>query len=82
VKHAEKTAQDCEQVTVAERITVTLVPKAAASLASLRERTQLSKTDLVNRGISLYDFIDAEVAAGATVRIDRADGSGSEVRFL
>jgi len=84
--HAEKAARDCGQATtpgqVAERITVGLVPKAAASLRRLQERTSLSKTDITNRALALYDFIDAQAAAGAAVRIERPDGSTAEVMFL
>jgi Ribbon-helix-helix protein, copG family len=68
---AEKTAQD------RERITVVLLPKAAAGLAALRERTGLSKTDLVNRAISLYGLID-----GNTPLIQAPDGTGQQVMFL
>jgi hypothetical protein len=68
--------QDCE------RITVTLVPKAAAGLACLQERTRLSKTDLVNRAISLYELIDGQTAAGSAVLIRKPDGTDQQVMFL
>jgi hypothetical protein len=48
----------------AERITVALIPKASADLAALQARTSLSKTDLVNRAITLYEFVDAQLQAG------------------
>jgi hypothetical protein len=47
-----------------ERITVALIPKAVADLQHLQDRTSLSKTDLVNRAISLYEFIDGQTRAG------------------
>jgi hypothetical protein len=47
-----------------ERITVALIPKAVADLQHLQGRTGLSKTDLVNRAISLYEFIDKQTRAG------------------
>jgi hypothetical protein len=53
----------------AERITVALIPKAAAELQSLQERSGLSKTDLVNRAISLYEFINAQLHDGKEVLI-------------
>jgi hypothetical protein len=53
----------------AERITVALIPKAASDLQSLQERSGLSKTDLVNRAISLYEFIDAQLREGKEVLI-------------
>jgi hypothetical protein len=52
-----------------ERITVALIPKAAADLQSLQERSGLSKTDLANRAISLYEFIDAQLREGKEVLI-------------
>jgi len=54
---------------VAERITVALVPKVAEELQRLQNRTNLSKTDLANRAITLYAFIDAQIDAGREVLI-------------
>jgi hypothetical protein len=45
-------------------ITVTLIPKAEADLRRLQERTNLSRTDIANRAITLYEFFDAELRAG------------------
>jgi hypothetical protein len=52
-----------------ERITVALIPKAASDLQRLQERSGLSKTDLANRAISLYEFIDAQIREGKEVLI-------------
>jgi hypothetical protein len=49
---------------VGERITVALIPKAGEELQRLQEDTGLSKTDLVNRAITLYEFIDAQRRSG------------------
>ena len=38
---------------ISERITVALVPKAAEDLERTKERTHLSKTDIVNSAKSL-----------------------------
>jgi len=65
-----------------ERVTVALLPKVAADLASLQERTTLSKTDLVNRAISLYEFIDAQLADGREVLIRDIDGTVQIVKLL
>lgn len=46
-----------EKVSVSERITVALTLTAAKQLRRLQEWSGLSKTDLVNRGISLYHFV-------------------------
>jgi hypothetical protein len=40
------------------RMTVTLIPKAEKRLRHLEARTSMSRTDLVNRAITLYDFVD------------------------
>jgi len=46
------------------RITVTLIPQVHYELDQLHARTKLSKTDLANRAITLYNFFDAQVRAG------------------
>lgn len=80
--------QTAERVTddrtpTGERITVALVPKVAGELQRLQERTSLSKTDLTNRAITLYEFIEAETSAGREVLIrDPATGETQLVRFL
>jgi hypothetical protein len=61
-------------------VTVALIPEAAAGLAALQERTSLSRADIVNRAICLYDFIDAEMAAGAEI-LHRRDGAVSLVEI-
>lgn len=66
-----------------ERITVALIPQAGDDLRRLQERTSLSKTDITNRAISLYEFIDAQVRAGQEVIIrDPETGEKQIVRFL
>jgi hypothetical protein len=65
-----------------DRITVALIPKAAADLTRLQDRTALSKTDLVNRAISLYEFIDGEMADGTEVILRRADGTTQMMLLL
>ena len=41
-----------------ERITVALMPAAADHLRRLQQRTNLSKTDLANRAITSYEFLN------------------------
>jgi hypothetical protein len=67
--------------TPVSRITVALIDRAAADLQATHERTQLSKTDIVNRAISLYEYIDAELSAGADLVI-RRDGNDSIIMLL
>jgi len=64
-----------------DRITISLVAKAATDLKITHERTGLSKTDIVNRAISLYEFIDAELGAGAEL-IVRRDGKDHLIKLL
>lgn len=54
-------------------ITVVLVAKAAADLQIIQQRTYLSRTDIVNRAVSFYEFIDAELTAGAELIVRRDD---------
>ena len=63
------------------KITVSLVPGAAASLDLVRGRSGHSTTDIVNRAVSLYEFTDAEIRDGAQI-IVRKDGHDWMVRLL
>ena len=75
--------QQAPAATTTERITVALIPSASAHLAALQERTGLSKTDLANRAITLYEFTDAQMRAGRDVLIrDNGTGEIQAVRFL
>jgi len=66
-----------------DRITVALIPQAATDLQSLQDRTTLSKTDLVNRAITLYEFIDTQLKEGRDLILrDKATGETQLVRFL
>jgi hypothetical protein len=66
---------------VVDRITVALIPRAAGDLQNVQDRTGMSKTDIVNRAITLYEFIDAELAAGSELIICR-DGTNHIVKLL
>lgn len=67
----------------AERITITLIPKAGSRLQQLQERTNLSKTDLANRAITSYEFLDAQLRAGCDLIVrDNSTGASQIVRFL
>ncbi len=69
------------QANVADLITVALVEKAAADLQRTHERTRLSRTDIVNRALSLYEFIDAELGDGAEL-IVRRNGQDNLLKLL
>jgi hypothetical protein len=60
-----------------------LIPKAGDDLQRLQERTSLSKTDLVNRAITLYEFIQSQLSADRDVLIrDNKTGRTQRVRLL
>ena len=63
-----------------DRITVTLIPKATQGLRLLQERTGLSKTDLTNRAITLYEFVDDQLRSGHDI-IARNQATG-ETRLV
>jgi len=66
-----------------ERLTVSLVPKVVGNLRRLQARTNLSKTDIANRAITSYEFLDAQLQAGRDVIVrDRRTGETQLVRFL
>jgi len=52
-----------------ERISVALIPKVVDALRRLQNRTNLSKTDLVNRALTLYDFVEAQLDADRDILI-------------
>ncbi|AKN75306.1 hypothetical protein QR97_13225 [Streptomyces sp. PBH53] len=62
---------EAQRPTVSERITIALIAKAAEGLQRLQRRTGLSKTDVVNRAISVYDFIDQQLEDGNELLIRR-----------
>jgi len=66
-----------------DRITVALIPKAAEDLQRLQDRTRLSKTDIANRAITLYEFVDTQLRSGRDVLIrDNEAGITEIVRLL
>lgn len=77
----EKVEEDSQRLAT-DRITVALIPKAADDLARLQATTGLSKTDIVNRAISLYEFLQAQIDADNFVVRDRKTGETQLVKFL
>jgi hypothetical protein len=66
-----------------ERITIALISKAAADLQRTQDRTGLSKTDIVNRAISVYEFLESQLLDGSDLLIrDRRTGEIQLIRFL
>ncbi len=66
-----------------DRITVALIRRAAEDLQALQDRTGYSKTDIVNRAITMYEFIDAQQKAGKDLLVRDPKTEKTElVRFL
>jgi hypothetical protein len=66
-----------------ERITVALITQVSDDLKLLQARTRLSKTDVVNRAITLYEFIDAQLRDGKDILVrDPKSGEILTVRIL
>jgi len=71
------------QPTLGGRITVALIPVAADNLRRLQERTKLSQTDIANRAITSYEFLDSQLRGGCELLVrDRRTGETRLVRFL
>ena len=66
---------------ILERITIPLIEKAADDLRITHDRTGLSIIDIVNRAISLYEFVDAELRVQAEL-IVRRDGKDHLIKLL
>ena len=66
---------------ILERITIPLIDKAADDLRITHDRTGLSIIDIVNRAISLYEFVDAELRVQAEL-IVRRDGKDHLIKLL
>ena len=66
----------------AERITVALIRKAGEDLQRLQERTNLSKTDIVNRAISLYEFFDSQQRRGQDVLLRNRETNELQTIFF
>lgn len=63
------------------RTSVSLIPRAQEALDATAERTGLSKTDVINRALQAYAFLEEQHADGAKILVRRGD-STEEVHFL
>ena len=67
---------------VVSRISVGLIAKAAHDLRRTQARSGLSVTDVVNRAVTLYEFVDRRQAAGDQFLLRRSSTHRVElVRF-
>lgn len=67
------------QRTSAERITVGLTRRVSEELTDLAEQTGMSKTDLVNRAVSLYRLTMAKADEGQQLAFVDHDRSSVEI---
>jgi hypothetical protein len=81
VDSADSDLASSSSIINSDPITVVLVDKAAADLQVTHERTDMSKTDIINRAVSLYEFVDAEIRSGAELII-RRDGQDYLVKLM
>ncbi|MGI5402247.1 hypothetical protein ACQEVG_22945 [Streptomyces sp. CA-135486] len=63
------------QTTASERYSVTLVPPAVKAIAELTERSGLSKTDVINRAVQIYAYLEAQKDEGRDLLLRGSDGS-------
>jgi Ribbon-helix-helix protein, copG family len=63
------------------RLTAHLLPKVSAELQSLCDRTGRSKTDLVNRALSLYEWAEGITSDGKELLI-RDPGTGESTTIV
>jgi hypothetical protein len=64
-------AQGLARNAVTMRITVGLIGKAARDLRRTQQRSGLGLADIVNRAVSLYEFVDSHQAAGDQILLRR-----------
>ena len=62
------------------RITTSLTPRTDRELTAMRTSTGHSKTDLINRAISLYAFVTGQLDAGMELYV-RNPGTGESQRI-
>jgi hypothetical protein len=63
------------------RANVALIPRTQEALDATTRRTGLSKTDVVNRAVQAYAFLEEQWSAGARILVQHGDMT-EEVRFL
>jgi hypothetical protein len=64
------------------RLTVNLIRPAVDSLDQLADTTALSKTDIVNRALQIYAFIEQTKAEGGTLCVREPDGHLTSVKLI
>jgi hypothetical protein len=68
-------------VVMANRINVALIARSVAALDQLTARG-LSVTDVTNRAIQLYAFVEEQRAAGAVLKLHQPGGDVERVTLI
>jgi len=58
-----------------ERITVNLNQRGAAALKAVMDLTEDSKTDCINRAVTIYAFIEKVLSEGCSVLVQESDST-------
>lgn len=64
------------------KVTVNLIPKADEALQATAERLQLSRTDVINRALQAYGYLEETIANGGDVLIRPKGAEVQRLRFL
>ena len=64
------------------RLSVNLIAPSAEALRDLCETTGLNQTDVVNRALQIYQFINEQQRFGSAVIFRDKEGSHERVRFV
>jgi hypothetical protein len=63
---------------VAERTTTNLTPRSVRAMSNLGCWTGYTKTDIVNRALQIYEFIQQITERGGTLHVRQAHGAELE----
>lgn len=69
-------------MTTLERVTVNFIPAASRALAELAETLELSKTDVLNRAVQLYLYVQRTEADGGQLLVRDSSGSLQLLKIL
>ena len=70
------------QTTDFHKVTVNLIPKAWEAANATAALLGLSRTDVINRALQAYAFLEQATAAGSEVLVRSSSGVIEQVKFL
>ena len=66
-----------------ERVTVNLTPRSAPALELATQLTGDSKTDVLNRAVQIYAYIELAISQGGSVHVEEtADSQPEQVKIF